>query len=90
MHATAHSTNSDDQAKFVVRLPESLRSYYRGLADKNRRSINQEMVIALESHAQKSDTLDILISANRALLIQSTNANITTNQSMKIVKKQGC
>ncbi len=36
--------------KFVVRLPDGLRDQLKELATKNRRSMNSEIVLALEAH----------------------------------------
>lgn len=70
------SQNENKPSKFVLRLPSSLCDHYRELASKHNRSINQEMVNALESYAERMETLDILIMANREMLLRNSGKSM--------------
>lgn len=50
---------SDKQDQFVVRLPEGLRDQIKIVATKNRRSMNAEVVAALEDHIASSSLIDV-------------------------------
>ena len=49
--------------KFVIRLPNGLRDQIRQLSEQNRRSMNSEIIMVLESHIRQQ-FMDNLASAN--------------------------
>lgn len=70
---TDHNQDNDtDLVKFVLRLPSGLREKMRRHSIKNDRSMNQEMIQALECYEERMQTLDVLILANRELLLRLT------------------
>lgn len=51
------STNGSSPSlieKFVIRLPKGLRSKIKHLSEKNRRSMNSEIIMVLEKHIQQN------------------------------------
>lgn len=50
-------TDSRTAEKFVIRLPDGLRDKYRDMAKRNGRSMNSEMVRALEAGLEAVDEL---------------------------------
>lgn len=64
-----------DQDKFVLRLPEGMRDRIKKSADANKRSMNAEIIQALEQmFPPEPDVIDVLDRVHRAIR-QATNAD---------------
>jgi len=49
------ATMAQDQDKFIARLPDGLRERLKAVADRNKRSMNAELVQALEFHLSSEE-----------------------------------
>lgn len=55
-HAAEHAIDDRSPSiveKFVIRLPNGLREQIRSLSEKNRRSMNSEIIMVLENHIRQ-------------------------------------
>jgi hypothetical protein len=56
----AGAKSGDDRDQYLMRFPEGMRQALTALADENGRSINAEIVAALEVHLRRKDRLSSL------------------------------
>lgn len=54
LDATDNRTTPAIIEKFVIRLPKGLRNKIKHLSEKNRRSMNSEIIMVLEQHIQQN------------------------------------
>jgi hypothetical protein len=54
MDASADDRSPALVEKFVIRLPNGLRDQIRSLSEKNRRSMNSEIIMVLENHIRQT------------------------------------
>lgn len=83
--------------KFVIRLPKGLRNKIKHLSEKNRRSMNSEIIMVLEKHIQQNmmhagvieETLEMLAAADAGDTHSTADSELTRKlENLPEEKKQ--
>lgn len=55
---TKYKLSGRDSEAFIVRFPDGMRDAIRFLAERNRRSMNSEIIISIEDHLRRVEEKD--------------------------------
>ena len=68
--------------KFVIRLPNGLRTQIKELSENNRRSMNSEIIMVLEKHIQQNHSDDFLADfADEHIRVDDADGNEEVKES---------